>query len=252
MLKKKMIVNEVLWQISLLAYAGIIFYIIVTGKIKILLHPRQYILMISAFAFLLLSAYLQFYHLYSGRQENRKNKSIIIFYLPLLFAVIGIIKNNDSLINLVYKQDSFVPPVKSLSASEGSEEGVLKNSPVIITKDNYYQIYNSIYDNIDKYTGRNIQVSGYIYRENGYENDQFVLAQDLMWCCAADIAVIGFFCEYNNASEFETGFWYELSGRIEKSLYPDHDTGRKRELPSICIDKYRKINPPDIPCIFPY
>ncbi len=252
MLKKRFYFYETLWLINLFAYTGLLLYIILSSKVEILFHPRQYIFLIITVLFFFFLIYLQFYNIYSFKTERKINKSIVIFYMPILFAIIGLANDKDSIINTVYRQNTFIPVNIQILCNDKDKEAISETDSVIMNKDNYYQEYNKIYDDIGKYIGREIQINGYVYRESVYKDNQFVLAQDLMWCCAADIAVIGFFCEYDNASEFETGSWYELSGKIAKSLYPDQETGKEREFPSIHIDKYRKINPPDIPCLFPY
>ncbi len=139
------------------------------------------------------------------------------------------------------------------AASPVADGKIGNNSQVLyLASENYFREYNRIYDSINDYTGTVIETEGYIYRENEFEKNLFVLAQNLMWCCAADIAIVGFYCESEKAENFETDSWYRVRGVIEKAVYFNPSAGQESEYPVIIVNEYRKIEEPDFPVVFPY
>lgn len=92
-----------------------------------------------------------------------------------------------------------------------------------ITKENYTNILKQVHNNIDTYVGQKIEFSGYVYRVNGFNENQFVLARDM------DIGnhqtlIVGFLCTCDNASDFTTYTWVNIKGEITKGIYNNTDT----------------------------
>lgn len=87
-----------------------------------------------------------------------------------------------------------------------------------IKPQDYTNVLKAVHDNIDTYVGQKISFSGYIYRLNGFDENQFVLARDM------DIGnnqtlVVGFLCTSEKAKEFPSYTWVEVTGKITKGYY---------------------------------
>lgn len=106
-----------------------------------------------------------------------------------------------------------------------------------IQPQNYTNILKTVHENIDTYVGQKISFSGYIYRLNGFSEDQFVLARDM------DIGnnqtlVVGFLCSSEKAKEFPSYTWVEVTGEITKGYY-------NGETPILKITAIEKASKPE-------
>lgn len=88
-----------------------------------------------------------------------------------------------------------------------------------ISASNYTNILKSVHENIDTYIGKKINFTGYIYRLCDFKDNQFVLARNMIISSNFNYVVVGFLCEYDDAKNFETGSWVNLTGEISKGDY---------------------------------
>lgn len=87
-----------------------------------------------------------------------------------------------------------------------------------LTAENYTNILQAVHKNIDTYIGQKISFTGYVYKANGFSNNQFVLARDM------DIGnnqslIVGFLCNYEKAQDLEAKSWVKITGEISKGEY---------------------------------
>lgn len=93
-------------------------------------------------------------------------------------------------------------------------QGVSKISPK-----NYTNILKSVHENIDSYVGNKINFTGYVYRVLDLNDNQFVLARDMIIDSNFHCVVVGFLCEYEKATELENNTWVEITGEIIRGDY---------------------------------
>lgn len=84
---------------------------------------------------------------------------------------------------------------------------------------NYTNILKSVHENIDKYVGKQINFTGYVYRINDLKNNQFILARNMIISSDMKYVVVGFLCNYENALDFKDGTWVNATGIITKGDY---------------------------------
>lgn len=92
-----------------------------------------------------------------------------------------------------------------------------------ISSKNYTNVLKQIHDNLDNYIGRKISFTGYIYRIEALENNQFVLARNMIINSASQSVIVGFLCEYNDISSFNELSWVHVTGTIEKGTLDGDD-----------------------------
>jgi len=114
---------------------------------------------------------------------------------------------------------------------------ILKSNYIEITNSNYTNILMDSYDNIEKYKGKNITVVGYIFRLSEFSNNEFVIARDML-VDESHSQVVGFLCNYNQISEYETNSWVKINGVIEKGHYFG-------EIPIIKVKNIKKVTTPN-------
>ncbi|MDZ5472370.1 TIGR03943 family protein [Bacillus sp. 31A1R] len=110
-------------------------------------------------------------------------------------------------------------------------------------------VYNTYYEEISKdvkkFKGRKIELKGFVYKEEGFQDNQFVLSRFLVTHCVADASIIGFLSELSGASNIEQDTWIEANGVLDITNY------NGMELPYIKITEWKSISPPKEPYLYP-
>ena len=130
---------------------------------------------------------------------------------------------------------------------KGNEVNVndeIKNGVYNITANNYTNILKSVHDNIDTYIGQKIHFTGYVYRVPDINENEFILARDMVINSNLQTLVVGFLCKCDNALEYEDKVWIEAEGIIEKGNYYG-------EIPIIKLTKIKKVDKPNEEFVYP-
>lgn len=88
-----------------------------------------------------------------------------------------------------------------------------------ISTKNYTNVLKTVHENIDSYIGKKICFTGYVYRVLDLQENQFVLARDMIINSNSQTVVVGFLCEYDEARNFEDNTWVQITGEIYKGEY---------------------------------
>ena len=88
-----------------------------------------------------------------------------------------------------------------------------------ISPKNYTNILKSVHENIDSYVGKKICFTGYVYRVLDLQDNQFVLARDMIVNSNSQTVVVGFLCEYDESKNFDDNTWVQVTGEIFKGDY---------------------------------
>ena len=116
-----------------------------------------------------------------------------------------------------------------------SSDGVIQ-----LNENNYYIFLDDLYNNKDKYIGKEIEVDGFIMHLKLLGPNQFLAARYLMSCCAADTSVTGFAVE--SKAPYPDNTWVKVRGKLTKM----DDNG-----PYIKMTKIQRIAKPTDPYIYP-
>src|SRR4051795_9396298 len=89
------------------------------------------------------------------------------------------------------------------------------------------------------------KLKGFVYKEDGLEQDQRVISRFLITHCVADASIIGFLAVLPEASSLEDDAWIEANGVVDVSTY------NGIELPVIHITNWKKVSEPKAPYLYP-
>ena len=92
-----------------------------------------------------------------------------------------------------------------------------KNNIIHVTANNYPKILDEVHSNIDKYIGKQISVSGYVYVQDDFQKENFVIAQNVI--LGNETLIIGFLCENLTKNYVESFENVTVIGKIEKCIY---------------------------------
>lgn len=118
------------------------------------------------------------------------------------------------------------------------------NSVLEINTLNYTSILKDAHENIDKYVGKKVKFIGFVYRLYDFNENQFVLAREMIMDDSKHAVVVGFLSECNIANQFKMGSWVEIEGVIEKGNYHG-------DIPIIKIKDIKETSVPSDEYVYP-
>jgi putative membrane protein len=120
-----------------------------------------------------------------------------------------------------------------------------QNSNIVMNDEIFSTYYDEISMAIHKYKGKQIELKGFVYKEEGLKQDQLVISRFLISHCVADASIIGFLSELPEASTIEKDTWIEANGVLDITTY------NGTELPIIKITNWQQISQPKEPYLYP-
>lgn len=117
------------------------------------------------------------------------------------------------------------------------KDGINEPDVIYLTVENYTNVLKSVHEDIDSYVGKKICFTGYIYRCIDFKETEFVLARDMIISSDMQTLIVGFLCDYKNASKFENESWVELTGEIIKGSYHG-------DMPIIQVKEIKQVEKP--------
>lgn len=159
--------------------------------------------------------------IYNVKIGNSKLYKLVFFVLVVLMIILcGIIGNK------LYK------------ASVKVNDDIKENKFIEPTNDNYATILKTIHNDIDTYVGQKIKYSGFVYRVYDLNNEQFVLARNMIISPDDQTVIVGFLSHYKKANELKDYTWVEIEATITKGKYHG-------DMPILEINKIKEIEKPN-------
>lgn len=167
-------------------------------------------------------------HVYNFKvNKNKILKAILLFFIIIcvIILVYSLLKLFRGMKN--YNAENFVV-----------NDSCFENTGTIEIQSNQYtNVLKAVHDNLADYIGKEITFVGYIYKIDYLDENQFVLARNMIINEANQTVVVGFLSEYDNISQYENLAWVKVTGTIQKG-------NLNGEIPII---KITKIEPADKP-----
>ena len=88
-----------------------------------------------------------------------------------------------------------------------------------VSAKNYTNVLKAVHEDIDTYVGKKINFTGYVYRLIDFDDNQFVLARNMVISSGFNYVIVGFLCEYDDINNFGDGSWVNVTGEITKGDY---------------------------------
>lgn len=125
-----------------------------------------------------------------------------------------------------------------------TNDNLKQNEVQELTVTNYTNVLKTVHDDIDTYVGQKIKFSGYVFRMLDFNQNQFVLARDMIISSDFQYVIVGFLCEYENAQDFANETWVELTGEITKGNYHG-------DMPIINVIEMKTVDKPNEEYVYP-
>lgn len=172
--------------------------------------------------------------IYNFKVNKTKLSKILLFIFILICLVI-----------LIFSFSNLFTKVKNYK----TEEFTINDSNIISTNSEissaqYTNVLKAVHENLADYIGKEITFTGYVYKIDYLQKNQFVLARNMIINKASQTVVVGFLCEYNDISNFENLSWVKLTGTIKKG-------DLNGEIPILEITHIEKTSKPEDEFVYP-
>jgi len=107
-----------------------------------------------------------------------------------------------------------------------------KNNTISIQPGDYVKILEQVHENPDKYIGKKFIISGYVYVQNDFSDNRFVIAQNVYIneISSTEPFIVGFLCENQSNIDIYPNENIKIEGILDKVIY------NKLEYPIILVD----------------
>lgn len=96
------------------------------------------------------------------------------------------------------------------------------------------------------FDGQEAEVVGFVYRDDRFDENTFMVSRFVISCCAADASPLGLIVRSPDSSAFPDDQWVEVRGTFEAGLFDG------REMPLLNADMIVPTDIPSQPYLYPY
>lgn len=97
----------------------------------------------------------------------------------------------------------------------------------------------------ENFIGKTMKISGFIYRADEMNAEQFAVGRIAMACCAADSLPFGVLTEYPGAAKYEDDTWVEITGEMDVTEFNGY------EIILLKAKSIQLIEQPESPYVYP-
>lgn len=242
--------NGIIWTCLLGMYASLFSYLLISGKISLYLHPKMngYI----AFMVAILSGIILVNIRNNSWKSKRKNKikvGNLIFALPIVMFVVA---NPSQLDASMLNNKGYQVETTSKVTTQTVQPETNSSNPNTKEAQVFLEQMNKLANEGDQMMGQTVELTGMIYLQDDFTDQQFVLCRLMINCCAADGQVIGILCETDSPFTFASDQWVCVSGVVEATTYLDPTTQVEMEMTQIHVTDIKEVESPEEPYVYPY
>lgn len=122
----------------------------------------------------------------------------------------------------------------------------IQGNTVFMTDNNFLKWTQEISYNMAKYEGKKIELTGFVFKGDGFKYNEFVPARFLMTCCTSDLQPIGLLAHYDKAKALKQDTWLIVTGTIKIIDYHGEKT------PVIIVASVKNTSKPTIEYVYPF
>ncbi len=226
--------------IAILAWGLLLLKYVITGELRLLIHPNYFVLvLISSIVLLLIGTIKAVLIVLDRQQNNRNNEHITLFPLGV-----------GSSILLIIALAGFLIPPKILTSQTAMQRGV-SDIPLTRIKPQAFRTSSkpetrslidwirtlNAYPEPDAYQGLPANISGFVLHLEELPDNYLLLSRFVITCCAVDAYPIGIPVKLETSRRnYPPDSWLEIKGEMMTETLPSQDrtlsttTKEKRQL----------------------
>ncbi|MGG2092708.1 TIGR03943 family protein [Bacillus sp. S13(2024)] len=132
----------------------------------------------------------------------------------------------------------------SQAPSEDLEKNLLEKKSIQINDKNYMDAMDIISRDVIGFKGKEINFSGFVYRDTDVKGAQVVVARYGITCCIADATVYGMIVSGEGVTKLQNETWVTITGTLDETTY------RGALFPLVKANKVEKIEAPKQPYVY--
>lgn len=274
---KKLNLDVIIKILILIGFSVFYLKIIISNEIIMYVHPRIIPFAIFGVISMIIITLFLVSDGFHNKKKKIKFKNYIIFILPLIMVFFmqninanSAIKTNDAttnetsdnslnndlnktsnITNTLISADSTYELYSGKTESDG--QGIInkkyldiENNIIEVNQKNFVFSLDEIIGNPDKYAGKEIEITGFVYRDEDSKENEFIIGRFMMVCCAADMQIAGIRCDNNNLESYSNDTWVKIKGKIKKDTYEGQVD------PLIVVEYIEKDLSPDTSYVYPF
>ncbi|MCG8479207.1 MAG: TIGR03943 family protein [Spirochaetales bacterium] len=147
-----------------------------------------------------------------------------------------------------------VAGLSSMSTERAAALDALADSSgiIVIEEDNFSRSIDLLWDAPERFAGRTVELTGFVYRRPDWPADTFVVARLSIWCCAADAAVVGLVVQVPDGhSAPQYGTWIDIRGSIVRRDEFRVGPLVMENVPELAEVAWAVVDPPEFEYVFP-
>lgn len=260
--------EKIIKSLILFCFSILLFYLGASGQIRIYINPRFTVLTELAAAALLAMFAAQLFYAHGTHPHDHGHQTPIwvyfIFIVPLFLAVLFpdavLDANVASSRGLSFDSaNSASAPLRSGaltqtfangvnqggSAGQSHDASASESGLIQVTPGNFVRVVDTIDQSPEDYTGREIEMLGFVMRNKDFDPQEFGLIRFIITCCTADASPDGFILESRDAVDYRDGTWISIRGVIRVD---DYD---QQVVPVIEASSIARVAQPSDPYVYP-
>lgn len=274
---KKLNLDIIIKILILLSFSVFYLKIILNNQILMFVHPRIIPFAIFGMISMIIIALFLISDSFRSRKKKVRFKNYVVFVIPLIMVFFMQNTNVNSAVNAsdananktsdnssnsnsnttsniannLTTSDSTYDLYSGKTESDGQgvvdkKELYIQNNTIQVNRQNFVFSLDEIIDNLDKYDGKEIEITGFVYRDKSLKESEFIIVRFMMVCCAADMQVAGIRCDSNNLGSYSNDTWVKVKGKIRKDTYENQID------PVIVVEHIEKDPTPDTSYVYPF
>lgn len=243
--------REMVWAMVLLAYTVLFVYLLLSGRIRDLVHPRFVPFTIMGAIGLALLSGAQLASVARGRRQRSPRSVLALFLLPFVAVPLFVGSSSSTLAGDTNVTIASAFPSPTGASQSGPTAPIPATGPIVLDRENYYSVYTAIYGAPATYAGRRVTVTGFVYKSPITGPGRFLTARELMWCCAVDVATIGFLSDFGGRSVPAADTWVTVSGTLATTTMTMPDGPGPSTVPLLLVDTLRVMKSHDFTFVYP-
>lgn len=147
-------------------------------------------------------------------------------------------KTDDSL-------DALFPSDEFTEAHAAYGKKLYSTSLITVPEKHFIETLTTLDLYREAFIGKEIEITGFVYREEDMGEERFAVSRFAMNCCSADALPYGLMINWPKAMDYVEDEWVSVRGKLTTSTYLDN------EVITIEAVKLERINAPESPYVYP-
>lgn len=143
------------------------------------------------------------------------------------------------------KSDEMFPSDKFTQHYAAYAKELYQGGIIPVKEDLFMETLTTVDLYLDKFVGKKMQLTGFVYRQEDMKKTQFVVGRFAIQCCSADASPYGVLVDYDRAEQFADDSWVTVTGTIQQTKFNDMD------IMLLKVEKITKAEPAKAQYVYP-